>query len=844
MHRRIRNTLSAMTAAVVCAVSCPAVTADSGVIIDHNTDGVENGYSYEFINNDPNSTPVMELSNNASFECSWDNKESFSSSRGLRFAAPVKYSELGSISVKYWRMIQAGSYTDKEKGYVRFGIRLHNSKGDTITILELDDSADGQSIAGKDNSLGKLGQLTATEVFSDYNVTGPQEGDSFPVDYTLYSAEDKDGKTSYICRRDTPLGINNESDDFRSLRVSETLDAMAEAGFDPGEITDISLFAESAYCKGSANIMVNDISVENMPDLAPDEYEEGNILVKGNGSGSRDGYYYDLRTRTGSGEMELVSPSLFRAGINTANADYYRPDVFERGYKFREGQNIDHVMGSKVDYEMNFAVEGSYFVGTHISFNAPETESSYNKTNVYIVDASVDWKVPEDAECIGSAKVKGEKYPLYHTVTGIIGSGKGTREDVYYFVSPDAESSGKNGTVSVHHDLDTFIFTLYECNYKLTDSLNMPVALGVQLSCTAAKGSAELIRSDITVPENPKENSLYEYMYNRINLDNNAHWSHSAHTIAGGRLYDAYGYTVYMNGYPDEPIQCEWNSYDPTGEDDPYPGNRTNRFSVGNNFGTYSIIDRKGILSYYGDDELIIDYSIDIGKIRNKTGLSNWQIGVWMQCMRDPSVPVDTGSPYEELLKESNGVRYISIVDKWGVSSDPTGDEIGYYEDPDFYPTKDLGTITSDGVSYNVQLMISRSKDASTTVKLIRTNVLASTEADDVPADHERYENQIDLSDIMRKLRAIGLDFGGISEAEFSLSTYDTEGSAIINRAGFKQLIPENRTYTAEEIQTFSDFLLGKSPRISAGYNYDLNGDGRWDSYDLCLMKSRPAPEE
>lgn len=46
--------------------------------------------------------------------------------------------------------------------------------------------------------------------------------------------------------------------------------------------------------------------------------------------------------------------------------------------------------------------------------------------------------------------------------------------------------------------------------------------------------------------------------------------------------------------------------------------------------------------------------------------------------------------------------------------------------------------------------------------------------------------------------------------------------------------------YTIEDVRLLQDFLLAKPTKISlAGKQYDLNDDGRWDVFDLCLMKRR-----
>lgn len=55
--------------------------------------------------------------------------------------------------------------------------------------------------------------------------------------------------------------------------------------------------------------------------------------------------------------------------------------------------------------------------------------------------------------------------------------------------------------------------------------------------------------------------------------------------------------------------------------------------------------------------------------------------------------------------------------------------------------------------------------------------------------------------------------------------------------------VPESVTYTVEDVRNLQNFLLAKPTETDlTGKPYDLNGDNRWDVFDLCLMK-REVPE-
>lgn len=50
---------------------------------------------------------------------------------------------------------------------------------------------------------------------------------------------------------------------------------------------------------------------------------------------------------------------------------------------------------------------------------------------------------------------------------------------------------------------------------------------------------------------------------------------------------------------------------------------------------------------------------------------------------------------------------------------------------------------------------------------------------------------------------------------------------------------PKSSGYTIEDIKNLQDFLLARETPDLSGKDYDLNDDGRWDVFDLCLMKQQ-----
>ena len=70
------------------------------------------------------------------------------------------------------------------------------------------------------------------------------------------------------------------------------------------------------------------------------------------------------------------------------------------------------------------------------------------------------------------------------------------------------------------------------------------------------------------------------------------------------------------------------------------------------------------------------------------------------------------------------------------------------------------------------------------------------------------------------------------------------KGYSVINKAEIEfttaesTVVPDSDTvkFTEDDIKLFKSFLLGKECDLS-GKNFDLNGDGVWDSFDLIAMK-------
>ena len=72
--------------------------------------------------------------------------------------------------------------------------------------------------------------------------------------------------------------------------------------------------------------------------------------------------------------------------------------------------------------------------------------------------------------------------------------------------------------------------------------------------------------------------------------------------------------------------------------------------------------------------------------------------------------------------------------------------------------------------------------------------------------------------------------FAGVITAVFGLSVVGIISASAVTTE-------RNTSYTIEDIKNLQDFLLARDTPDLKGKDYDLNDDGRWDVFDLCLMK-------
>ena len=602
----------------------------------------------------------------------------------------------------------------------------------------------------------------------------------------------------------------------------------------------ISIMAAAALCASNTTAIVSD-SVADTVSAADEQSSPQNVVLKNGSRGEIGGAYFVFSGNPGTDQMELISPALFKAKWGSAATDGSSSNAvcsrFERGKLFGERnlkgeEGYGKILCSSVDYQLDFDVNGSCYMGPHLSFSGKGTDSLSFRTDVHIIDASTDWQIPDSAQYKRDIDNEGSKYDLYEDISTTTTPERTDINEIFYFVSKDAESNGKTGSVSASYDLAPFISEVSRCTANINNSISMTIELcGVR-----SDGTAELVRNNMNIPEVPLYNTTQEYTDNVVSLKNRFISDQFYQQRVRDKIYLAKGNEFSMKGDPDNGITCRWNSADP--EEEPAPDFRYSSFHVEKTYSNYDPAAETGSFVYEGDDEILMDYSIDAGPVSKKSENGDMQIGAAVQCMRKDDSVIDPSSHYAEQLTKTS-TSYIYVLDKWELSSMPfiiTGQDY----DLCYEPIIEAGSFTSEGVKYNVRLAVAKSRDmAFNCAYVVRDEALAPTEAEDVPDGYTRYENSINITDIVSKVRELGIDFGGIMNAQFTFTAYDSEGTALINHADVTERASVNRSYTAEDIQQFKDYLLGRTDGKDISFSCDLNGDGAWDIYDLCIMRDR-----
>ena len=88
-------------------------------------------------------------------------------------------------------------------------------------------------------------------------------------------------------------------------------------------------------------------------------------------------------------------------------------------------------------------------------------------------------------------------------------------------------------------------------------------------------------------------------------------------------------------------------------------------------------------------------------------------------------------------------------------------------------------------------------------------------------------------------LEKLGLENGEICEVDTFLQVYEDKGGSAFLDFDFsliRKTEPEYDELTKEDVALFQKYLLGEDVALG-NKNYDVNGDGVWDSYDLIKMR-------
>ena len=115
----------------------------------------------------------------------------------------------------------------------------------------------------------------------------------------------------------------------------------------------------------------------------------------------------------------------------------------------------------------------------------------------------------------------------------------------------------------------------------------------------------------------------------------------------------------------------------------------------------------------------------------------------------------------------------------------------------------------------------------------------------DLSGKYENFENTIYVGEHVKAWQDAGLIAGNISSIYLntdmqgkgdSMIEFERSRITVFQEEPDVEVI-EEQEYTADDAEQLKGFILGEDNDIPEDKDYDLNNDGKWDSYDLILLE-------
>ena len=217
------------------------------------------------------------------------------------------------------------------------------------------------------------------------------------------------------------------------ISVYKHFEEWKKLGIATDEPYDIMFAADAFNATGTIHVLMNDLyylynselddtePVGTGPDWNPGEGDEfpdtlHDTVFTTDVTDERDGYFFRLLPNSvfnGSPDNGTCRLELGEGGKFKCSWDNDRSANFERGLEYYNSENVTRSVVRKyngeeltIDYEADFAPEGSAIAGAHGWLNCIGVE-------YFVVEAWKDWEVPEGAEPLGTVSLNDGIYELY-----------------------------------------------------------------------------------------------------------------------------------------------------------------------------------------------------------------------------------------------------------------------------------------------------------------------------------------------------------------------------------------------------------------------------------------------
>lgn len=379
-----------MSAAALAFTSAPLTVFAEGESTDFSSTGKSPDGSYDYeVWNEGNQGEITfdgDAAEGGAFSCTWNDVRSCQFSKGHAIEEEQSYDELGNVACSY-------ELEFASDGISQFGVTGYILRNHTIIEYSIIEGYNEWTPPGDNyKSVGQVKDHGFT--YDIYCINRTQ----FDAPQYLYSY------VSVISEEDNQAGTGAAATISHEVDIDRHFRAWEAAGLDmSGSVTGISFYVYSRECSGSANVIMNEISVNDPTKAAPD------YQVRGISDDSH--YTYEVWNSESIGQASIKGG---KDNAGTFSCEWTDTDntIFSKGFVYTGTRPYTSYPDLSCEYSMDYYATGSSWYGIHGWFqNLQDPECSV--AEYYIIDGYTNWMPPADAASLGTISVNDCNYNVF-----------------------------------------------------------------------------------------------------------------------------------------------------------------------------------------------------------------------------------------------------------------------------------------------------------------------------------------------------------------------------------------------------------------------------------------------